>query len=244
MSVNGQWIALEVDDFVFLPWGREMVYEADTEQPFRVGGVHLIPHHDPDSKIEFAVSHGLSDALAQSERRSDWHWAELEGIKRGSLTHALPLRLLSHYIIERFISSAVTEPPMRHLAQLLVEEMSAAIHQRTTASARIPEPLHQLLEYINAHLEQPLTVTVLANVASCSPASIHRLFNRFVATSPSRWITERRVAEAKRLLRSSSRPIHQIASQVGIIDPFHFSKLFKRVAGQSPQAFRRQSQLL
>ena len=245
VRVNGQWIALEADGFVFLPWGHEIVYEAAAEQPFRVGGVHLIPHHDRLQPIKFAVSHGLSDALARSERRSDWHWKELEGIKQGSLAHAQPLRLLSHYIVERFIGIAVvTEPPMRHLAQLLLEEISAVIRQQAFASTNLPRRLQQMLDYISTHLEQPLTVDVLASVANCSPASVHRLFKRCMATSPNRWVTGLRIAEAKRLLRSSSRPIHQIAAQVGIVDPFHFSKLFKRVVGQSPQAFRRQAQLL
>ena len=244
VRVNGEWIALEADDFVFLPWGHEIVYEAADEQPFRVGGVHLIPHHDRSQPAEFAVSHSSSDALARSERRSDWYWAELEGVKRGSLAQAQSLRLLSHYIIERFISSVPTESSMRQLAQLLLEEISAAVRQQALAPTKLPERLRQMLEYSKSHLEQPLTVEVLASVAGCSPASVHRLFKGFLVTSPNRWITNLRVAEAKRLLRSSSRPIHQIAAQVGIVDPFHFSKLFKRVVGQSPQAYRRQAQLL
>ena len=242
--VNGQWIALETDEFVFLPWRHEIVYEAAAERPFRVGGVHLIPHHDRSQAVDFAVSHSSSDLLARSKRRSDWHWPELEGIKRGSLADTPQLRLLSHYILERFIGSAPTELPMRQLAQLLLEEISAAVRQQAFAPTKLPQQLRQMLEYSKSHLEQPLTVAVLASVAGCSPASVHRLFKRCMDTSPNRWVTELRVAEAKRLLRSSSRPIHRIAAQVGIVDPFHFSKLFKRIVGQSPQAFRQQSRWL
>ena len=243
--VNGQWIALETDEFVFLPWRHEIVYEAAAERPFRVGGVHLIPHHDRSQPVDFAVSHSSSDVLARSEQRADWHWSELEGIKQGSLIHTQSLRLLSHYILERFIGSAApAESAMRQLAQLLLEEISAAIRGQAFAPTKLPEQLRQMLEYSRSHLEQPLTVTVLAGVAGCSPASVHRLFKRCMATSPNRWVTELRVAEAKRLLRSSSRPIHRIAAQVGIVDPFHFSKLFKRIVGQSPQAFRQQSRWL
>jgi AraC-like DNA-binding protein len=244
VRVNGGWIALEIDEFVFLPWGHEIVYEAANEQPFRVGGVHLIPHYDRSQPVEFAVSHSSSDALARSERRADCYWPELEGIKRGSLVHAPTLRLLSHYIVERFIGSAPTEPPQRHVAQLLVGEITTAIHRQVFPPTKLPEQLQQMLEYSRSHLEGPLTVRMLASVAGCSPASVHRLFKRYLATSPNRWVTELRVAEAQRLLHSSSRPIHQIAAQVGIVDPFHFSKLFKRVVGQSPQVFRRQARLL
>ncbi len=244
VRVNDRWISLEADDFVFLSWGHEIDYDASAELPFRVGGIHLIPHHDRLRAVKFAVSHSSSDALARSERRADWHWPEFEGIKRGSLAHAQPLRFLSHYIVERFISSVPAESAMRQLAQLLLEEISAAIRQQTFAPTNLPERLRKMLEYSRSHLEQPLTVAVLAGVADCSPASVHRLFKRHMATSPSRWITELRVSRAKHLLRSSSCPVYQIAAQVGIVDPFHFSKLFKRVVGQSPQVFRHQGRLL
>jgi AraC-like DNA-binding protein len=244
VCVNGEWIALETDDFAFLPWGHEIIYEAAAEQPFRVGGIHVIPHHDRLQAIEFAVAHRSSDALAGSKGRTDWPWSELEGIQRGSLVHAQPLRLLSRYIVERFIGRTLTETPMRSLAQLLLEEIGVAIHQQAFASTNLPRRLQQMLEYSTAHLEQPLSVDALAAVADCSIATVHRLFKRHLAISPSHWVTEQRVVEAKRLLRSSSRPIQEIAAQVGIVDPFHFSRLFKRVVGQSPQAFRRQAQLL
>jgi AraC-like DNA-binding protein len=48
----------------------------------------------------------------------------------------------------------------------------------------------------------------------------------------------RRIDEAKRLLAASDRPIQAIAEACGFGDAFYFSRVFRKVAGQSPSAFR------
>ena len=48
-----------------------------------------------------------------------------------------------------------------------------------------------------------------------------------------------RIEEAKRLLRESDAYIYQIADRVGFKCPCYFSKVFKRLEGVSPKAYRR-----
>ena len=43
--VNGEKQIFEADDYLLLPWRHRVVYQADTLEPLRVGGIHLIPHH-------------------------------------------------------------------------------------------------------------------------------------------------------------------------------------------------------
>src|ERR1700720_2637532 len=51
VRVNGVWYAMQPDDFLFLPWQHEVLYLADGHEPFRVGGIHIIPDHAPDRKL-------------------------------------------------------------------------------------------------------------------------------------------------------------------------------------------------
>ena len=51
-------------------------------------------------------------------------------------------------------------------------------------------------------------------------------------------IQERIVAEAKRALMYSGQTIQEIAFELGFDDPYYFSKVFKKVTGQAPKAFR------
>src|SRR5882724_903833 len=56
VRVNGVWYSMEPDDFLFLPWQHEVLYIADSREPFWVGGIHLIPEHPPNRKLVFSVS--------------------------------------------------------------------------------------------------------------------------------------------------------------------------------------------
>ena len=64
-------------------------------------------------------------------------------------------------------------------------------------------------------------------------------FNREVGKSLPEYVSEKRIAEAKRLLRGRAQlPIGQIAAAVGFLDVNYFTKVFKKKAGQTPSAYR------
>jgi len=44
--------------------------------------------------------------------------------------------------------------------------------------------------------------------------------------------------KAASLLLTSSRPVHEVAAQVGFEDPYHFSRNFKKFHGLSPRNYR------
>ncbi|UOQ69423.1 AraC family transcriptional regulator (plasmid) [Hymenobacter volaticus] len=56
--------------------------------------------------------------------------------------------------------------------------------------------------------------------------------------TPTRWIEETLVLEAKVLLSQSSWPVSEVAAAVGLADASYFSRLFKKHTGMSPLAYR------
>ncbi len=66
-----------------------------------------------------------------------------------------------------------------------------------------------------------------------------RHFRRFSRISPHQYLTHLRVHAAVNLLLGSDLLVKEVGSEVGLSDPFHFSRLFKRIQGLSPEAFRR-----
>ena len=72
------------------------------------------------------------------------------------------------------------------------------------------------------------------------PDRLSAVLARLLGKTTKRVIDERLVLEAKRALRYTGRPLKDIAAALGYGDQFHLSKTFKRLAGVSPQAFRRQ----
>jgi AraC-like DNA-binding protein len=66
-------------------------------------------------------------------------------------------------------------------------------------------------------------------------------FRRMTGATPAAWLLNRRLAEARRLLITTSEPVAVIATRTGFADPFHFSRAVRARFGVSPLALRRQS---
>lgn len=68
-----------------------------------------------------------------------------------------------------------------------------------------------------------------------------RRFHTEVGMPPIQYLNRYRIEQAKRLLTTSQKPIHQIAPLVGISDPDYFARLFRRITGNTPRAWRRRT---
>lgn len=56
--------------------------------------------------------------------------------------------------------------------------------------------------------------------------------------SPRQYLNEYRINKAKSLIANTSKPIHEIAAEVGYEDSLAFSKVFKGHTGMSPKTYR------
>lgn len=64
-----------------------------------------------------------------------------------------------------------------------------------------------------------------------------RLFDRFGHVSPYRYLVRLKMRHAAERLISSGRPVKQVAAEAGYPDPYHFSRVFKKIYGLSPRRF-------
>jgi AraC-like DNA-binding protein len=81
-------------------------------------------------------------------------------------------------------------------------------------------------------------VAEYAALLHISPNHLNKSVKAATGKSPSRWIDEAIVLEAKVLLYQSQYTIGDIATELGLEDPSYFSRLFKKYEGITPQAFR------
>jgi AraC family transcriptional regulator len=93
--------------------------------------------------------------------------------------------------------------------------------------------------YIDAHISEPFRCYELARVAGLSRNYFSRAFRVSVGVSSQRYVQDRRIALAQALMLADNAPLCQIAQDCGLADQAHFSRLFRRVVGQSPSAWRR-----
>lgn len=95
-------------------------------------------------------------------------------------------------------------------------------------------------EYIIKNIDQPLSLTSIANHVKYNSSYISRLFKQKVGESVSAYITGVRIKRAQELLRNSNESIQNIAQQVGFDSPQYFAIIFKRTVGVTPSDYRNQ----
>lgn len=107
------------------------------------------------------------------------------------------------------------------------------------SAAGAPHPVvASLLELIDANLHRPPSVAAMSRHAGYSTNHLIRLFRASMGVSPQQYVTRRRLAQARQLLRDPQLTVAQVAARVGYSDPLYFSRLFHKHVGQSPSEFR------
>lgn len=104
----------------------------------------------------------------------------------------------------------------------------------------IPKNIVRLKNYIDFHLDEPLTIEKCASISYLSPSQTTRKFNQYYGMAPYEYYNNRRIQWAQELLRTSYYTIHDIAKHLGFQDQYYFSKYFKQKCGKSPSEFREQ----
>lgn len=106
----------------------------------------------------------------------------------------------------------------------------------------VAEPLDarilRVLEYLDQHFSEPLTVPALARVAQLSTSRFAHLFSAQLGMSPSAYLERQRMAQARLLLDHTQRSVAEVARLVGFTDPLYFSTRFRHVAGVPPTRYR------
>ena len=94
--------------------------------------------------------------------------------------------------------------------------------------------LRHVIEYIEAHLDEDLTLAELASVAGFSLSHFKPLFKTAVGMPVHRFVLERRVERARMRLLEGGQNLTEIALEAGFAHPSHMARCMRRVLGLSP----------
>lgn len=132
-------------------------------------------------------------------------------------------------------------------ANTLARRLVAPAHRSGGQAQYIEQPLGQrpeasmapLLDWMRAHLAEPLTISTLARQASLTERTLIRQFYAATGSTPGKWLTAQRVLRARQLLETTSLPVDQVAAQSGLGSPANFRRHFTASTGVPPSAYRR-----
>lgn len=117
---------------------------------------------------------------------------------------------------------------------------SALIRQR---AFEFDERLARVRDYCEANLGKKINLAEAARIADLEYTYFSSYFHSAVGVRFGDWLRYRRVLKAQELLRSSSRPIAEVAGQCGFGNLRTFQRAFRRVADMTPRAFRREARM-
>ena len=148
-------------------------------------------------------------------------WQELEqSAPVGKLyvqtaAHMLAVHLVRHYTSER--------GTIKDLSQGLTDQQ-----------------MRRVMDFVQAHLEQDLSLESLAHQTGFSPYHFTRLFRHATGESPHQFVLRQRIERARHLLKERDVPLAHVARESGFADQSHFTQVFKRQFGLTPRAYRQE----
>lgn len=113
------------------------------------------------------------------------------------------------------------------------------MNMRTASITRYTSRIHRVITFITNHLDEPLTLDILAREACFSSYHFHRLFTAIVGETPGTVVTRLRLEKAaKMLVRNPALSITDIAFTCGFSSSSAFSRSFKQFFGFSASELR------
>jgi AraC family transcriptional regulator, transcriptional activator of pobA len=136
--------------------------------------------------------------------------------------------------------------PMPVVAESLLALVLAEVARASSTSAPIGPPsiVGEALAYIEGHCLGPLSLTEVARAVRRSPAYLTTTVKQATGRTVVEWIIEGRMAEARRRLLDTDEYVDVISERVGYADASHFVRLFRRLHGVAPAAWRAKQRML
>jgi AraC family transcriptional regulator len=132
------------------------------------------------------------------------------------------------------------EDSLRRASQLLqgigVDQVAVQEQPRGGLS---PWQVRKVLCHIEAHLGRTIRNEDLAALVRLNSSHFGRAFRNSFGEPPHEYVIRRRVERAQGLMLSTDASLSDIALDCGLADQSHLTRLFRRIVGESPRAWRR-----
>lgn len=178
-------------------------------------------------KVIFSIDHDVEAVLAD-------HEARLDG--RPLLRRSRDLLALGHRVAaEMSIDDALT--PLS-VASIALDMLAFAARGLEEERRHEPSWLRVVRDYLHDDPSRDVTLEALATVAGRHPVHLARRFRQFHHCTIGDYVRRLRVDRAARLLRTTHRPLIDIALDCGFAGAAQFSRSFRAVHATTPSAWR------
>lgn len=175
-----------------------------------------------------------------SENRFSSHFELVEIYKKEDpLIQHIGLTLLDEAHAETPAGRLYADSLIQTLTLHLLKNYSTANHARENLNGGLSGyKLRRVREFIEANLEEDLSLAQLAEVAGLSQFHFARAFRKSVGATPQQYLMQRRIERAKQLLANDNLPLVEISLRTGFKNQSHFTTLFRKFTKLTPKLWR------
>ena len=123
-----------------------------------------------------------------------------------------------------------------------IDNLKIALFQRQSSKQETQQeerPIHGITRYLQEHLTEEISLSVLAEEFHLNPQYISQLFKTEIGVGFLAYLTNIRMERAKKLLLTTNLSIAEVSEQSGYADYRVFTKVFKQSEGITPSQYRR-----
>jgi len=202
------------------------------EKWFRTDGLHYLSVGISDAALT-EVADGTSGEVEL--RRTD----HLVDARLRALVEAVNAERIAGFPSGRLFLDSVEQALAVALVNgYAVRHRSVQTHRGGLGCAR----LRRIKEFVDAKMEDELTLREMAQSVELSRAHFARMFRKSTGESPHQFVLRQRIEHAMAMLRSDDARVVDVAVACGFKTQQHFARVFRHVCGVSPTDYRLESQ--
>ncbi len=156
-----------------------------------------------------------------------------------------PAGLLARRVRKNLLAGASaveTEPLLLDLVAVAAEMVAECGRGRGRGRQRTPgterRRVADVIDFVEAHLEEPLSLARLAGLIGLTPLGLLRAFRAHLGTTPHAYVRERRAAHARALLARTKLPIAEVALCCGFSSQAHLTSTMRQLLDCTPGSLR------
>jgi AraC family transcriptional regulator len=119
-----------------------------------------------------------------------------------------------------------------------LEMLAYAVRKEVSNEKQPPAWLSRVVEKLTEEFTENFSTEALAIEAGVHPVHLAAVFRQFYHETMGEYVQKLRVAHASQMLLDRETPLSEIAYAAGFSDQSHFTRIFKRIVGVTPGAFR------
>ena len=154
----------------------------------------------------------------------------------GGLTPEVSYTLTDHYFQSVEACTAITD--LVEIAHTMQDDFIQRVHRCRTSS--LSQPVRACCEYISLHLEDRLSLSMLARQTGYTENYLSKKFKRETSLTPNEYIRRQRLEQAAFLLRTTQDDVQNISERLQFCSQSYFADHFRRYFGVTPTEYRKQ----